>query len=1247
MRILKRLLWTLTGLLGLLMLITVALLSYFGASQEGTRHLFELLQEWAPGQLRLTSLEGRLAGPLRITGLAYRQEDGLVIENQRLRFDWQPSALLHGRLSITELGLEHTKITLPRQTETAPKEPYQGISLPLAISIEGCAVTHLRIQTSPDEQPLSIDSITLNSNTEDHELQISNLYVQALNAEVTITGRMGLDEQLPLHLNLDWRYLTPQGVPLQGKGEIVGDLDHYRFAQHLDSPLLGQVDGDLLEVLNAPNWKAVVKWDEVNLAAFNQDFPALIQGSIMAQGDFERFTLDSALVFDEPRFGVLNSQLVAHYDQEKLHIESLRISNPKTLEIEAGGEYRWEKNHFFAQLKWQDLSWPLTGPPEVASQQGRLELSGALEGYDYQFEGAVSKPKLPPVQIQASGQGDVNGIALATLSLRQQENRLEGRGDLVWSPEPQWDLVLNAKHINPAVVDQDFQGDLDLSLNSRGSVRNGRLEGDVRLAKLKGHLRDYPLEAQGQIILKQDMAEIPEITLNSGGNLIRLKGALGENIALDWTVDAPRLAAFWPELSGQLQASGRVQGKREKPSIDASLDAHEIAYKTYALKRLKGEVDLDMAQAQSIEFSLNGADLAMQDKRWDRLEMAVSGTLPKHHITMSLQGEQVPQFSLEAHAGLAQNNLWRGRLEGLNIDALDLGRWRLTSPVRYQMGARNQRLEALCLDADISRICGSYSGDAQGRWHSELQLTDFRIETLQSWLTHATQLAGRLTLNAKMASEAPGQLQADMTMSVPQGEVTFQVEGEEQTVDFSKTLLSAELDARKAVAQVQLPLQGLGGFEGKLILPEFEIANPARRNQPMSGNIKGNIDNLAFLKLFAPQLRNSQGQLFVDFALGGNLSKPHLFGQAQLEGGRFDVPVIGIELRDLTVQVKTPTLNRLEVTGRVRSGNGQLNWEGYTQLSRDQSFVSEYQIKGKEWLAVDLPEAEVWISPQLSFKHGVEGNSLTGKLHVPYARLRPRELPQSAVSSSSDVVIIGEEYEEASSRDAPMHTKLRLSLGKRVSFDGFGLRGRFTGGLLVIDEPGRPVIGRGRLGIADGVYQAYGQDLKIERGFALFADSPVENPGLDVRAVREVDDVTAGMRITGTLKKPKLTLFSTPSMVESDVLTYLLTGRAPGESSESVGIAAALKASGAGTLATELGRRFGLEELRVDAGSSLEDASLVAGTYLSPRLYVQYINELSTSETKLRMRYDLTDRWQLEAETGRTQAGDFFYTFER
>ncbi|MEJ2424386.1 MAG: translocation/assembly module TamB domain-containing protein, partial [Candidatus Thiodiazotropha sp.] len=448
-------------------------------------------------------------------------------------------------------------------------------------------------------------------------------------------------------------------------------------------------------------------------------------------------------------------------------------------------------------------------------------------------------------------------------------------------------------------------------------------------------------------------------------------------------------------------------------------------------------------------------------------------------------------------------------------------------------------------------------------------------------------------------------------------------------------------------ARASFPLKDLGGFETQLNLPGFHFPDTPWESQSLQGKIKGRIDNLSLLSLLLPKLQNSQGELQAEFGLAGTLGSPPQQGVARLDGGSVDIPELGVDLRDVAFKVEAPELNRLALSGQLRSGKGQLHIKGFTRLDATQGFPSEYEIQGEDFQVMDTPEAEVQVSPNLIFKKTGESNELSGNLQVPYARLRPRSLPKSALSNSPDMVITGDRQAEVTSKDTPLHTRVRISLGKRVSFDGFGLRGNFTGSLLVIDEPGRPVTGRGRLGIENGVYQAYGQDLSIERGFALFADNPVENPGLDVRAVREVDDVTAGMRVTGTLKNPKLKLFSTPPMIESEILTYLITGRPPGESSESVGVAAALKASGAGSLAEELGRQFGLEELRVDGGSSLEDASLVAGTYLSPRLYVQYINELSTGDTKLRMRYDLTDRWQIEAETGNTQAGDFFYTFER
>jgi translocation and assembly module TamB len=440
----------------------------------------------------------------------------------------------------------------------------------------------------------------------------------------------------------------------------------------------------------------------------------------------------------------------------------------------------------------------------------------------------------------------------------------------------------------------------------------------------------------------------------------------------------------------------------------------------------------------------------------------------------------------------------------------------------------------------------------------------------------------------------------------------------------------------------------LGKVEGELALPAFDPLALQPAKQRLQGRLDLELSDLSRLSLISPAIQNPSGVIAGDFTLAGTLQSPQLLGNIDLSEGAIDIPELGLELREIVLRLHTPANDRLELQGGLRSGNGQLQLKGELTLDGQAGFPASLQLKGTEVTVANLPEAKVEVTPNLTLERDGQATLLKGRIEVPYARLRPREMPSSAVSVPSDLVVVGGDEEEQEAFDPHISAKLRVVLGDRVSFDGFGLRAKLIGSLMVIDEPQRPVIGRGRIGVSEGTFRAYGQDLSIERGFALFVDSPVDNPGLDVKAIREIDEVTAGVQVSGTLKSPEIELFSSPSMSESNALSYLLTGRAAGEGGGgNVGIAAALKVTGAGSVAEELGRQFGLEELRLDTGSTLEEASVVAGTYLSPRLYVQYINELATRETKLRMRYDINKRLQLEAETGKSQAGDLYYTFDR
>ncbi len=1252
MKWLKRLAWIFSAGLLVLLLSAVLLLTYLVGTEDGTRRLFDWVQVWLPGDLSLTSLEGRLAGPLLIRGLSYRQADGLVIENALLQFDWLPGALWDGELKIQVLALEDTGVTLP---ESAPadsgSEGFHGVSLPLSVAVDKLDIKDLRILGAGQAEPVRIERLNLSAAARSRQLKIRELALAAYDAQMNIDGSIDLSDQLPADLNLDWRYRMPDGPELSGQGRLQGDLHRYHLLQETEQPIAGRLDAELREVISKPAWQARIDWSELQLQAFTADFPGVVKGRMTAQGDFGQFQLDSALDLEAPTLGHLHSDLNAQADSQVIRLESLQLTNAQSLNLEAHGDYRLEDGVFETSLEWRNLGWPLVGAQDFTSKQGTLALKGTQQSYAYTLDMGLSRAEISNVTLSANGQGSLAGLSVERMNLQQGKNGLRGEGRLDWSPQLAWSVRLQGEGLDPVLLHPEFPGSVDLKLETQGQLTGDGAgetpKGTLVLESLQGKLRGYPISAQGRMSFAANEIEVPELRLDSGRNRIEVKGRVGERMALDWVVNAPELAAFWPGLHGQLEGQGRLSGTPELPAVSATLNARQVSYSGVELARLESALELDMAGAQKLDARIAGQGLNIDGRDWQALNLTARGSLPRHRIDLSLQGEKVPQLKLKAEAGLASERSWQGVLQGLNLDLPNQGSWSLEKPVDFSLGSVAQRVQDLCLVEGQSRVCADFRSAGNPGWQSDIRVKDFDLANLQPLLSQVTQLSGRLMMQANLKGEGSGQMNVDLNASLPEGSFSFDAEGSEQPIDFSRAELTARLDEQGGQARASFPLKDLGGFEAQLNLPGFQFPDTPWESQSLQGKIKGRIDNLSLLSLLLPKLQNSHGELQADFGLAGTLGSPQLQGVARLDGGSVDIPELGVGLRDVEFKVEAPELNRLALSGQLRSGKGQLHIKGFTRLDATQGFPSEYEIQGEDFQVMDTPEAEVQVSPRLIFKKTGESSELSGDLQVPYARLRPRSLPKSALSNSPDMVITGDRQAEVTSKDTPLRARVRISLGKRVSFDGFGLRGNFTGSLLVIDEPGRPVIGRGRLGIENGVYQAYGQDLSIERGFALFADNPVENPGLDVRAVREVNDVTAGMRVTGTLKNPKLKLFSTPPMIESEILTYLITGRPPGESSESVGVAAALKASGAGSLAEELGRQFGLEELRVDGGSSLEDASLVAGTYLSPRLYVQYINELSTGDTKLRMRYDLTDRWQVEAETGNTQAGDFFYTFER
>jgi len=202
-------------------------------------------------------------------------------------------------------------------------------------------------------------------------------------------------------------------------------------------------------------------------------------------------------------------------------------------------------------------------------------------------------------------------------------------------------------------------------------------------------------------------------------------------------------------------------------------------------------------------------------------------------------------------------------------------------------------------------------------------------------------------------------------------------------------------------------------------------------------------------------------------------------------------------------------------------------------------------------------------------------------------------------------------------------------------------------------EPDGTLNGHGELRTADARYRARGQNLTVTQGRLLYAGESIDNPALDIIAVRKTDDVEAGVRITGTAKKPEIRLFSTPLMDDSDILSYLILGRPMSLATSSDGqalyqAATSLAIIGSEILAENIAAHFGLQEVRIETGKQAADTALVLGKSLSPRLYIRYIQGLVEASSAVRIRYDLSERWTIQTESGtRTgNGGDLLFNLE-
>jgi translocation and assembly module TamB len=419
---------------------------------------------------------------------------------------------------------------------------------------------------------------------------------------------------------------------------------------------------------------------------------------------------------------------------------------------------------------------------------------------------------------------------------------------------------------------------------------------------------------------------------------------------------------------------------------------------------------------------------------------------------------------------------------------------------------------------------------------------------------------------------------------------------------------------------------------------------------------------VSFLALLSPNLERVTGRLAVDLELGGTVGEPTVDGRANLAEGSFGLPAFGLVVEGIEGTATSADGRTLDFSATGRVDQALLTLAGATVLDPEAGWPTRFTVKGDTVPIVRLPNAEIFATPDLAVDVALPDVTITGSVHVPRASIELEGLPEQAVPPSPDAVVHGQTLAVTRGQPLRIATAVDVTFGDNVRYAALNLDTLITGQLRFEVEQSRSANARGTLDLT-GTYNAYGQVLEIERG-QLFFTGPLDNPGLNVRAVRDLDAfgvdssfstgpiTEVGVELTGTVQAPRTRVFSDPAMNETDALSYLLFGQ------PARGSGGGLEAEQASTLQVaalslglqqalpafqRIGSSLGLDELAVRS-TTADAGEVMAGKYLSPRVYIRYSYGLFNRIGGLLLRFKVNNRWSIETLSGDQESMDLLYT---
>lgn len=1295
--------------LGVLLLLIAGFAAWLLLTAGGARFALDRALGMAGGGVRYENLEGSFRGPMQV-GVVEVDRPDLYARVEGLEIDASPMDALRGSVRIHRL---HARSVVLRTVDKGePARMPERVAPPWPVLLEDGRVGELRVGALPPEAgeerdpekrrallagaregDLLVQDIRLRGSGTAREWKVDEARATTPfgsgRAAGTLQARppFALDAVIGAEGSVDER---PYRADVTAKGSLQSIDARFR-AEVSGQPATGRA---VLEPFSAttPVRALEVQAADVDLSRHLPDAPKTrmsLQASLAAAGPGTfagpvRVENAQPGPWDEGAFPFesASARIVARAD--RIDVADLEVALRGG--GFAGGRAALQRSGVEAELvvKAVDLAALHTGLQKTR-MSGRIAATGDQAAQRFRV-------KLEDPRFALEGRGGLAGTRLTveTATVRTGGGAVTAAGHFEMSGSQPFSVEGRAEHFDPSAFAKTAKGDLNFRFAASGSA--AARAGEVKLEIAPSRFSGLPVSGTAAASGDPRRVERADVDLAFGEARVQAKGSFGRaGDAMALTFRAPDLAAlgrpFGVQVAGSAKGEARLTGTFASPAGRVAFTgANLVLPSNVFVREIDARVEAGVEAGSPIDGTVRASGVAIGEERpptplAQTLQATLKGTRAAHRLEASATMRRDTDVRAVLSGGLdsrAASPAWTGRLESLAMTGR--GAFALADPAtlavsasRVELGPATLRGEWGEARLDVTRwtprtldLRGSTSG--------------VQIQNLARSLRLGTVPRSNLVLAGDWDIRAAEQLDGDVNLRRVSGDLRV---GEPPlALGLREMRFQLKSVASRLTASLSIEGERSGQVKGSA---SGRLARGASgwgfaEDAPLQAKLTAVHTQLESLTPWLGPDSRLGGQLNASIDVTGTGAEPHIAGTVRADNLVAREPQTGFELENGVVALRLdgrqlaieefsgttpwrPTKAALERMRRVEApaGGGRITGEGTIDLGARRGAL---RIRATQVPVTQIGTRFVAMSGEARLEAGEKGMLVAGGFKVDAGWIGA---PEEAVPTVAEDVVVVRAKQAAPVQEEPpkepIRLDLRFDLGNRLYFQGLGLDTRLAGDVHLGGTLGA-LRAKGMIRTVGGTFDGYGQKLTIERG-VLTLDGPLDNPRLNVLALRKGLPVEAGVEVLGTLVRPRVRLVSVPDVPEPEKLSWLVLGRGAADASlgdSAVMMAAARALLGGSNPGSDLTKRLGFDEFKIgrsDANSVLGvlPQSTVAGRTGSPSaaevvsvgrrinnaVNLTYEQGLADAEGALKLTWRISRRFQVLARAGYLPGLDAVY----